>query len=90
MCRTVSKMHITCKHKSDQTVCELWLYVNACCSVSNVEIIHLTRNIIFSVTCEEKVKGKTFIKSRILEGGEGGVALLRRVTTIRPKQDKLT
>ena len=33
----------------------------------------LTRNTIFAVTCEARVKGKTLIKNRKSEGGDGGV-----------------
>ena len=41
--------------------------------------IIITRNMIFTVTREPRVKGKTLIENRKLEGGEGGVtdALLR-------------
>ena len=49
-----------------------------------------TRNTVFAVTREVRGKGKTL--SRKWEGGEGGVtdALLRRVTTLRSKQNRLT
>ena len=47
-------------------------------------ILGVTRNTIFAVTREARVKGKTLLETKKSWGGEGGVtdALLRKVTTL--------
>ena len=54
--------------------------------------IVITRNVILVVTYKVRVKGKTLTESRKSKGGEGGVTdvLLRRVTTLQSKQNRLT
>ena len=60
--------------------------------VDNTLFIPITRNMIFAVTHKLLRIERKITESRNSEGGEGGVinALLKRVTTLRSKQNGLT